>query len=119
MSTVAPWGSVFVRVCVCACVCVSCNQATRVLRPPGLLPLQAARSPAWQGITGLAAFMHSFIHPSIHSHSLHMIIHLFSRLCSRGYWDVRILRIKYSLFPKRAAQLRAEAGWGLSGQAEG
>ena len=70
MSTVAPWGSVFVRVCVracvCMCVCVSCNQATRALRPPGLLPLQAAQSPAWQGISELAAFMHSFIHSFIH-----------------------------------------------------
>lgn len=72
-------GSVFVRECVRAvrvhvCVCVSCNQATRALRAPGLLPLQAAQSPAWWGTSELAAF----IHPSIHSRSLHMIIHFWA-----------------------------------------
>lgn len=76
----------------------------------------------WVGST------HAFIHSSIHSHSLHMIIHLFSRLRSRGYWDVRILRIKYSLSLKELLslelrlagvyldRLRAEPGSGGQGQ---
>lgn len=119
MSAVAPWGSVC-ACCVCVlhvCVCVSCNQATGVLRPPGLLPLplQTAWSPSWQGISGSAAFVHSSIHPPIHSRSLHIIIHLFSRGLLTKRLGCEDLRIKYSLCPKGAPQLRAEACWGLGG----
>ena len=125
MSTVAPWGSVFVRVCVRArvCMCVCVYLVTRQPErsgPQAFCPCRLHRAPPGRAyLSWQHSCIHSFIHPSIHSRSLHMIIHLFSRLCSRGYWDVRILRIKYNLCPKRAAQLRVEACWGLCRQAEG
>lgn len=77
MSAVAPGAlcscGVCVRVRVHVCVCVSCNQATRRSGPQAFCPCRLHPEPSRTRLS---------YHPSIHSRSYHMIIHLFSRLCS-------------------------------------